>query len=64
MFETPFEENFNDPYDGYWMYYVYYYADYNGDGDYYGEDEYAGYSTGWADGDLDDWAWVLEKEEE
>ena len=62
MFETPFEENFNDPYNGYWMYYVYYYADYNGDGDYYGENEYAGYSTGWADGDLDDWAWTLEEE--
>ena len=71
MFETPFEENFNDIYEGYWMYYVSFYADFNGDGDYYGyEDdegnfieEWVGYSTNWQEGELADWAWTLEEEE-
>lgn len=62
MFETPFEDNFNDIYDGYWMYYVYYFADYDGDGYYAGEDEYVGHSTGWEEGELADWAWTLEEE--
>ena len=72
LFETPFEENFNDIYEGYWMYYIQFYADYNGDGNYHGyedsegnfTDEWVGYSSNWAEGDLADWAWVLEKEEE
>jgi hypothetical protein len=60
LFETPLEENFNDIHEGYWIYYVSYYADYNGDGDYYGEDEYVGYSTNWGNGDIEEVGWRLE----
>jgi hypothetical protein len=60
LFEVPFEENFEDIYEGYWIYYTSYYADYNGDGDYYGEDEYVGYSTNWDYGDIEENGWVLE----
>ena len=51
---------FNDIYGGYWFYYTSYYADYNGDGDYYGEDEYVGYSTNWGPGRVEDNGWILE----
>ena len=67
LFDVPLEENFNDIYEGYWFYYTSYYADYNGDGDYYGYednegnyiDEYGGYSTNWGSGDIEDIGWVL-----
>ena len=60
LFENDLEENFNDIYEGYWFYYVSYYADYNGDGDYYGEDEYVGYSTNWGSGEIEEMGWVLD----
>ena len=68
LFDVPLEENFNDIYEGYWFYYTSYYADYNGDGDYYGYednegnyiDEYGGYSTNWGAGDIEDIGWVLD----
>ena len=43
-----------------------YYADYDGDGDYFGyneeegTDEYVGYSTNWGNGDIEESGWVLE----
>ena len=59
LFDVTLEENFNDIYEGYWFYYVSYYADYNGDGDYYGENEYAGYSTNWGNGEIEEMGWIL-----
>ena len=67
LFDEPLEENFNDIHEGYWFYYTSYYADYNGDGDYYGyedgEDyieEYVGYSTNWGNGEIEEMGWRLE----
>jgi len=66
LFETTLEDNFNDIHEGYWVYYVSYYADYDGDGDYFGyneeegTDEYVGYSTNWGNGDIEESGWVLE----
>jgi hypothetical protein len=65
LFEIPLEDNFDNIYEGYWFYYTSYYADYNGDGDYYGNeaedtaDEYVGYSTNWGNGDIEEMGWVL-----
>jgi len=60
LFDVDLEEQFNDIHGGYWFYYTSYYADYNGDGDYYGEDEYVGYSTNWGPGRVEDNGWILE----
>jgi len=68
LYGVGLEEDFNDIYEGYWFYYTSYYADYNGDGDYYGyEDsegnfveEYVGYSTNWGDGDIEEIGWRIE----
>jgi len=65
LFEDDLEENFNDIYEGYWIYYVSYYADYDGDGDYFGyneeegTDEYVGYSSNWGNGDIEETGWIL-----
>jgi hypothetical protein len=60
LFEEDLEDGFNDVYEGYWFYYVSYYADYNGNGDYYEENEYAGYSTNWGNGEIEEMGWRLE----
>ena len=60
LFGEELEESFNDIYEGYWFYYTSYYADYNGDGDYYGENEYVGYSTNWGNEDIEEMGWRLE----
>mgnify|MGYP003656369100 CR=1 FL=1 len=63
LFEIPLEEQFTNIHEGYWFYYTSYYADYNGDGDYYGTeetDEYVGYSTNWINDDLEEIGWTLE----
>jgi hypothetical protein len=68
LFEIPLEENFNDIHEGYWVYYVSYYADYDGDGDYFGyneeegTDEYVGYSTNWGNGQIEESGWILEED--
>jgi hypothetical protein len=60
LFDEPLEDNFNDIHEGYWFYYTSYYADYNGNGDYYEENEYVGYSTNWGNGELEEMGWRLE----
>ena len=41
----PLEDGFTDIYDGYWFFYLSYYADFNGNGDYWEEGEYIGFET-------------------
>ena len=60
LFEIPLEDNFNDIYEGYWFYYVSYYSDYNGNGDYYEEGEYSGYSSNWGNGEIEEMGWRIE----
>ena len=54
----PLEDGFTDIYDGYWFFYLSYYADYNGNGDYWEEGEYIGFETNYYE-DVES-GWVLE----
>jgi len=62
LFEEEFEEKFEDIYNGYWFVHTSYYADYNGNGDYFETDEYVGYSSNWPfyGESLEEAGWVLE----
>jgi hypothetical protein len=60
LFNNTLEDEFNNIYEGYWFFYVSYYADYNNNGDYYEEGEYSGYSTNWGNGDIEEMGWRLE----
>ena len=47
LFDEEFDEKFEDIYNGYWFVHTSYYADFDGNGDYFEEGEYVGYSSNW-----------------
>ena len=47
LFDEEFDEKFEDIYNGYWFVHTSYYADFDGNGDYFDDGEYVGYSSNW-----------------
>jgi len=61
LFDEEFDEKFEDIYNGYWFVHTSYYADFNGNGDYFEEGEYVGYSSNWPHygNSIEEAGWVL-----